>query len=287
LRDAGGDETQGGEPGDPRHAGHDIGQRLQVENEPPYYASSSSPVRGLRLAHTPVLYQRGSAQPAFFDPAAGAGTPVARLLDEMSSYLDALGASTPLSAAPRGTPPDVRFDCESDALDECSPELGGRREGPSMRLAVGRPSREWVTALAAALAESDADAALVLTLEVGRYWPRQKNFRGDKVVELGTGHTVALPWLTALDKPVQALQITGALVGPDGRALRIGAEGLLAVHTNLFIGALGIEQLISDADVERVLREPLGEGQDGPLVWQAAIRALVSELTARRELALR
>jgi hypothetical protein len=243
-------------------------------------------VRGLRLAHTPIRYQRGGAQPAFLDLAGDPGTPVARLLAEMNAYLDSLAVSAPLASPPDGTPPDVRFGCDMDSTDECSSELTQRGE-PVMRLAVGRPSREWVTSLEASLTEAAADAALVLTLEIGQYWPRQKNLRGDKIVELGSRHTAALPWLTALDRPVQVLQLTGALIGSDGRALRIGAEGLLAVRTNIFLGSLGIEQLISDSDVERVLHEPLGAGTDSALVWQWAIRSLVAELTAQRDIALR
>jgi hypothetical protein len=126
--------------------------------------------------------------------------------------------------------------------------------------------------------------ALVLTLEVGQYLPRQTGLRGDKEVELGTGHVVRLPWLTSLETPVSVLQLTGALVSSDGRAIRIGAEGILARRTPLVASALGAQRLVSDEDVEqaRTLRRDDLPGQ--PLAWQVALRHLVAQLTGRPEI---
>lgn len=39
-------------------------------------------------------------------------------------------------------------------------------------------------------------------------------------MELGRAHAVALPWLTSLETPVAILQLTGARMGLDGRAVR-------------------------------------------------------------------
>jgi hypothetical protein len=257
---------------------------------PPYVATSGAQVRGLRVAHAPITYQRGATQASLFDPADGPESPVAELLARMNAYLDSLGATSPLAVAPTGTPPDVHFSCETDTSGECDPgpsRFPLERDEPRMRLAVGRPSRQWVTLLGDGLEEAGADAALVLTLEVGRYWPRQKNLKGDKIVELGTYHTAGVPWLTALDRPVMVLQLTGALVGPDGRAMRIAAEGMLAVRTNLLLGSLGVQELISDADVERLLDLRMTDAPGSPLVWQAALGTLIAELTAQPRLAVR
>jgi hypothetical protein len=84
-------------------------------------------------------------------------------------------------------------------------------------------------------------------VEIGQYWPHQRNLRGDKEVRLGTGHAVRVPWLTALDQPVQVLQLTGALVDPSGRAERVGAEGLVARRTNLLLLSVGVFELLTDA----------------------------------------
>jgi hypothetical protein len=156
-----------------------------------------------------------------------------------------------------------------------------------LQLAVGRPSPEWVTSTAAALDAAQATRALVLTLEVAQHWPRQKNFRGDKQMELGTGYTVSLPWLTSLDKPISVLQLTGALVGRDGKAIRIGAEGLLARRTAFLLSAAGAQALVTDEDVEQVRTLRRTDLPGEPLVWQVALRSLVAQLAGRSDIALR
>ena len=55
---------------------------------------------------------------------------------------------------------------------------------------------------------------------------------------LGTGFTKSLPWLTSLETPVAVLQLTGALVGRDGKAIRIGSEGFYAKRTRLAISCV-------------------------------------------------
>ena len=263
----------------------------------PYYAGRTiSPDSG-RIAHLPVVYQRGGSQSPIFDPEGGAGSAVSGLLREMNAYLDSLGVTTRVTVwPPRGTSPDVQFGCATDLPDECAEEGGvsGAKAGGflgsdrnRMRLAVGRPSADWVAWEQEALAGSDASRILVLTLEIGQYWPYQANLRGSKEIELGTRHVVPLPWLTSMDDPVSVLQLTGALMGPDGLAIRIGAEGLLARRTSLGMSALGAQALISDEDVEAIRTARREELPGKPLVWQVALRNLVGELTGRGEIGVK
>jgi hypothetical protein len=240
--------------------------------EPPYYAGTAG--SGGVVAHLPVSYQRGAAQAPMFEPSDAADAPVAALLADMNAYLDGLGVSTRVQAQPRGTAPDVLFSCERMTGDECD-DADDRRP---MRLAVARPSREWADWAAGAAAAVGADRVLVITLEIGNYMPRQRNLLGSKEVRLGTGHTVGVPWLTALDEPVSVLQITGALVDREGRALRIGAEGILARRTSILLSAVGAQRLISDEDVEQLRSARRQELPGSPLVWQAALDTLVREL---------
>ena len=252
---------------------------------PPYYAGAHVP-GSTRIAHLPIVYQRGALHSPMFDPAGGGGTPTAALVAEMNAYLESLGVSIRVDAAagaPRGTPPDVHFGCPRDPADEdCETGRDPDPDRRTMRLAVGRPSSSWVEWAAGATDRAGASAVLVLTLEAGQYWTRQAGrFGGRKTVELGTGYTQPVPWLTSLDAPVQVLQLTGALVGRDGRAIRIGAEGLFAKRTNLVLSGLGAQALLTDEDVQRVrtLRRDDLPGQ--PLAWQIALRTLVMELTGR------
>jgi hypothetical protein len=258
-----------------------VGDRLM--DEAPYYAGRWGVARDARVAHLPISYQRGAAHEAIFDPEGGPGTPVAELLREMNAYLDSLGVSSRLvGEIPRRGVPDVQFGCEQTPHGECASEsravsVAGK---PWMRLAVARPSERWIAAARGAMDDAGADYALVITLEVGQYWAHQRNFRGDKEVRLGTGHVQRVPWLTSLDQPVQVLQLTGALVGRDGRAVRIGAEGLLARPTPLLASAIGAQGLIGDEHVRRLRTSRRTELAGEPLVWQVALENLVAELTA-------
>ena len=150
-----------------------------------------------------------------------------------------------------------------------------------MHLAVGRPSPEWIGWVAGVMGASGVEQALVLTLEVGQYWIRQRGLRGVKEVELGTDHVVRFPWLTSLEGPVSVLQLTGALVGPDGRASRIGAEGLLARRTSMGVSMLGGQSLVTDAEIRQLRMARRDDLPGSPLVWQSGMRALVSQLTGR------
>jgi hypothetical protein len=92
---------------------------------------------------------------------------------------------------------------------------------------------------------------------------------------------VNLPWLTSLETPVAVLQLTGARVGRDGRAQRIGAEGLLARRTSLPVSALGGQAMIADAEVEQARTARREDLPGQPLVWQVALRELVRGLIGR------
>ena len=261
--------------------GSGVGDRYL--EHPPWYAGSGVPP-GAAVRHLPVSYQRGGSQPEPFDPAGGAGTPMGTLLVEMNAYLDSLGMSTPVAAGlrPSGTPPDVRFGCETDASGDCA-ELGGQPGEvgePVMRLAVARPSGEWTAGLAGAAA-GDSTLILVLTVEVGQYYPQQANFARAKAVELGTDHVVRLPWLTSLETPVSVVQVTGALVNREGRAVRIGAEGMLARRTGLVASGVGLQALIRDEDIEALRTARRDDLPGAPLVWQMALGTLVAGLAGR------
>jgi len=253
---------------------------------PPFYAGTRSAQDTGVVGHLPIAYQRGAAEHPMFDPASGPNTPLATLQNEMNRYLDSLGASAPLisgAASSTGIPPDVRFSCESDLAGDCVVDttraLG--RGDSRMLLAVGRPSNDWVASTSGLLDRQGAVAALVITLEIGQYRIRESTLLGKKEVELGTGYVVRLPWFTSLETPVRVLQLTGALVGRDGRALRIGAEGLLASRTGLVASALGFRGLITDREVEELRVARRDDLPDRPLVWQVALRNLVTGLTAR------
>jgi hypothetical protein len=237
------------------------------------------------------MYERGASQAAIFDPAE---TPaMTTLLADMTRFLDSLGASVRLieggrmstvAPAATATPPDVHFGCstESGAPDDDCEDRGDVALGrgrQTMRLAVGRPSAEWIQWMSGVMTEQSVDRVLVIALEVGQYLVRQRGLTGTKEVELGTAHVARLPWLTSLETPVSVLQVTGALMGRDGKAIRIGAEGLLARRTSLPMSAIGAQRVITQDDVEALRTARRDDLAGAPLVWQQGLRALVAQLT--------
>ena len=267
---------------------------------PPYYAGASATtiaVAPARTGYLPIVFQRGASQAPIFDPRSGPGTAVGALLEEMNAYLDTLARASGLGArlaeggrvsavshAATTSPPDVRFGCITETGapdDEClvdrSSALGRGRQ--QMKLAVGRPSAEWTAWMNDLLTGANADRVLLVTLEVGQMLPRQTGLRGSKEIELGTGHTENLPWLTSLETPVQVLMLTGAVVDRDGKAVRIGAEGVLARRTRLLVSSVGGQETLSDADVTEARTRRRADLAGQPLAWQVALRQLVSQLT--------
>ncbi len=235
------------------------------------------------MIHTPIAYQRGATSPAGVEPSGEEGGPIAGLLAEMNAYLDQLGMSMPRPVTDlTGRPPDVRFGClrPGSGICDSSDAVFGGDEGPGHWLSVLRPSESWVSWLNGLLEEAGATRALLIVLEVSEYWPRSSEPHGDPAVNLGADHMVELRWHTSLEEPVYVIQVAGALVGSDGRALRIGAEGLLAKASSLLVSVLGAQAIITDEDVEQ-LRTMRREDLPGtPLVWEIALGTLVSNLLA-------
>jgi hypothetical protein len=280
--------------------GSGVGDAM-LSRSPWYAGARTTPVAAdsTRVGAAPMLYQKRDGQGEVFDPSGAAGSPMATLLGEMNAYLDSLTAangSTPvrlleggpagIRPAMRGTPPDVRFGClregnlpGEDCASRGDSALGRNPTLNQMKLEVGRPSPDWITWFADETANSGVAHALVLTVEIGEYLPRQTGLSGQKSVDLGSNHVQALPWLTSLEQPLQVIQLTGALVGRDGKAVRIGAEGIVAKRTRIMASGFGLTALITDEDVAalRTLRREDLPGR--PLAWQEAMRTLVKELT--------
>jgi hypothetical protein len=247
------------------------------------------------IGHLPVAFQPGATQPAIFDPRSGEGTPLDALLEDMNAWLDSSGISRRLvegrrvsavAHAATRVPPDVRFGCLTEhgvPGNECA-ERGDSALGRGtqlMQLSVGRPSKEWVEWMGEVATTSAVDRVLVVTLEIGEYLMKQEGLAGTKILELGTGHRVRLPWLTSLETPVSVLQVTAALVDRNGKAVRIGAEGFHARRTRLSVSAIGAQELIGDEDLVAAGSARREDLPGAPLAWQVALRELVTRVTGR------
>jgi hypothetical protein len=247
---------------------------------PPWFAGRNDPVSSHAIGHFPIAYQRGAGQSVMFEPEGRGSSPMGKLLVEMNSYLDSLrGRNANDGDLPNGAiPPDVMFGCVTAPDGDCL-ENGDSLRTEEMRLAVGRPSKAWIEWASTTAGSDSVTHTLVLTVELSQYLLRQKGILGKKILELGTGYTVNFPWLTSLDTPVQVVQLTGALMGRDGRAVRIGAEGMLARRTDLLTSSIGGQSLITDEEIARLRDQRRDDLPGQPLVWQVAMRNLVIALT--------
>ncbi|MBC7895575.1 MAG: hypothetical protein H7066_09180 [Cytophagaceae bacterium] len=236
-----------------------------------------------RVAALPVAYQRGVTQEPIFEPSETGA--VTTLLASLNARLDSLASgvrlASPATDVANGSP-DVQFSCVTENLvpdGDCLRTDGtlGRGRQPR-RLAVTRGSETWRSWLGPALAGANADHALVVTLEIGQYLPRQVGLKGDKVIELGTDNRESLPWLTSLETPVQVLQLTGAIVDAEGKAVRIASEGLFARRTGLLLSAVGAQALITEHEVSAFMQRRREDAPGAPFAWQVALDALVRRL---------
>ncbi len=260
-----------------------------IFDHPPYYAGGWKG-DGRLIGHLPVAYQAGASDDVIFDPSPAG--PMRELVTDLNNALNVVGWTVGLvenggESAPHDgarTPPDVRFGCRGElGIDEmecfANPESARGRGRQEMELSIGRPSRSWTESTLGLMSNRDVPFVVIVTVEVGQFPLRQVGFRGRKVVELGTRHSSELPWLTSLETSVRVLQLTGAVVGRDGKAVRIGAEGMMALRTRLAVSSIGGQELIDDADVVR-LRSARREDLPGrPLVWEQALRDLLSGLS--------
>lgn len=249
-------------------------------DRPPFYAGG--PAVDGDVLYLPVHVQPDPDAPPRMGASAGDGPELARLVEAMNAEVASVGASMGWRRSPSaipGHPPDVQLGCEADVTGDCvieENEIGDAVWNDELRLAVTRGSTEWRDAAVDMLARESASAIVVVTIETGWHWPRQTNWRGSKVVELGSDREQELPWLTALDRPVQVLQVTALAFGPDGRVVRIGGEGLLARRTPIVLSGFGVDALVREEDVARLL----DGGADAP-DWRGAVETLLLQLAAR------
>jgi hypothetical protein len=67
----------------------------------------------------------------------------------------------------------------------------------------------------------------------------------------------------------------------DGRAVRIGAEGFLAMRTPFLVSVMRAQAVLRDEDVADVRSRRRDDLPGQPLAWQVALRQLVRQLTGR------
>jgi hypothetical protein len=204
------------------------------------------------------------------------------LADAMDARLEAMAccvfSSAPLSDD--GAPlVYVGSAAGSTAPPEAEPLVTAHQKYPPMILHLDRPSAAWQARVAA---QPKAAAFLWIRLALVDYPRADEGAFGKKVV-LGEGHEIPQPFLRTELQPLQVLQVTGALVAPDGSVLAAGAEGIFAVDTPFRAQIFNLQREIDPAQIQAILTEARREDLPGqPLKWEAALDNLVARLLRTR-----
>lgn len=148
-----------------------------------------------------------------------------------------------------------------------------------MVLHVERPDEAWRRDAGALVAAAGRPYVIAVQLGVSQY---RKGYAGPftKEVALGTGFRQRIRFLTAEDKPVDVLHLTGVLLDAQGRAVRAGAEGVILRDTPFVLQAFDVTRVIDDLSLERVLADERRADLPGaPLTLHVALDNLVAQLT--------
>jgi len=163
-------------------------------------------------------------------------------------------------------------------LEVAEQRLPSDRFAP-MVLHLQRPSAAWRQTVAEVAAGSAARYVVVIQLGVSQY---AKGYSGifSKEVALGTGYRQPIRFLTAEDKPVEVLHLTGVLVDGEGKPLRAGAEGIVMRDTPFLAQSLDVTRMFDAEELRRVLdRERRGDLPGAPLKLEVALDNLLAQLT--------
>ena len=239
----------------------------------PYY-DGKVPENLERVVHVAVAFR---AEPAALDPSPSRSPALASLVDSLHAELGRLGRTRLVEPAFDGARgPDVHFGCRRGGVGQDGIPLGPSeidgREPRRMAFEIEAGTKAWRERLGTAAEE--AHAVLVVQLGFGDYWVRQKDWKGGKQVDLGTGRAFPITWLTSLDDPVQVLQLTAALVSVQGKVLRLGAEAILARRTGMMASMAGAQEVLTEEDLAALWSSP----PDAPPPWRAALHSLVSQM---------
>jgi hypothetical protein len=148
-----------------------------------------------------------------------------------------------------------------------------------MVLHLQRPSVEWRQQVAALAAAQGVRHAIAIQLGVSQY---MKGYSGvfRKEVALGTGYRQPVKFLTAEDKPVEVLHLTGVLVDEGGKPVRAGAEGIVLRDTPFLAQALEASRMFDRDELARVVdRDRRDDLPGAPLKMDVALENLLAQLT--------
>lgn len=154
-------------------------------------------------------------------------------------------------------------------------------EYPPMVLHVNKSSKQWKKNYTEKLTASNADYMILIWVGFSEYPKADKGLFKKKVV-LGTGYEREIRFLSAIDKPVEVLQLTGVILNKKGDVMKAGAEVFLHQDTPFWAQVFDMGKAIDDETLQNVILEEKREDLTGqPPAWQVAIYHLMQNLTER------
>jgi len=230
--------------------------------------------------------------PAVLDPDLANSLSYGRRAGEFAPIVSALNGAIAgqsccrllaVAALPAGAPHVYVGSADGElAPPEAQDQVWPQDQFPPMVLHVRRPSTAWQQAMAGLLAREGANHAILVSLGVSQYPKGREGAFGKKVV-LGTGHEEPVRFLTAEDKLLEVLQLTGVLVNTQGQVVRAGAEGILARDTPFAAQVFDVEKMLDDRTLQAVLTTERRKDLPGePMKWQAALDNLLWQLRGDR-----
>lgn len=204
------------------------------------------------------------------------------LVNAMTAYWDSLGMSKRLPndlLALKGAPYVYVGSAEGEgAPPEAAMQRTEHDKFPPMVIHIQNAASGWRTALREAMQASQVEYMIWIKLGFSEYPKAGKGIFGKKVV-LGTGYEENIKFLSAEDKPVEVLQVTGMVLDREGSVVRAGAEGIAAKDSPFWVQVLEAQQAMNNEALQNLLQHERREDlPDRPLKWQAALRSLATQL---------
>lgn len=211
-------------------------------------------------------------------------------LAELQPILDAVnarlaqraGTCTPLAgqSPDPGSAPRVYVgtaDSEFAPPEAADQRLPTDRFAP-MVLLLERPAPAWRRQVAALTQAAGRSHAIAIQLGISQYAKGySRPFR--KSVQLGTGNSQPIRFLTSEDKPVDVLHLTGVLLDAGGTPVRAGAEGVILRDTPFLAQAFDVSRLFDESELHGVLHDARRADLPGaPLSLEVALDNVLAQL---------
>lgn len=152
---------------------------------------------------------------------------------------------------------------------------------PPMIIYMSKGKDDWKEAVFNTASEYEVEYLMKIWISFAQYPKSDKGLVKKKVI-LGTNYESEIRFFSAIDKPVEVLQLSAFLTDKNGSIVRAGAEGLIYNDTPFWLQVLEVEELIDDKMLAHLLHEERREELPGnPLVLDIALSNLIAQLLDR------